>query len=119
MLCYNGYDLVFAANGASALRAAGEYDPDLVLLDVGLPDANGIELCAALSAGPDSPPVVMLSGFAESRLGETARQAGCARYIEKPTNPVQVLHHIEGLIGLPPLAGVGTHPRVLNEADME
>ena len=115
MLCYNGYDLVFAENGASGLEIAQEYDPDLVLLDVGLPDMSGIDVCALLCAAPHPPPVIVLSGFAESRLGDRARAAGCARYVEKPTNPVTVLHHIEALIGMAPLAGVGTRPRVLNE----
>ena len=115
MLCYNGYDVVFAGDGASALALAEEYQPNLVLLDVGLPDANGIDLCAALRKGANDPPVIMLSGFAESQVGDAARRAGCTRYIEKPTNPVQVLHDIEALIGVAPLAGVGTRPRVLNQ----
>jgi DNA-binding response OmpR family regulator len=114
MMCYNGFDVVFAGSGATALPLAERYGPDLVLLDVGLPDASGLDLCQELRSGPGTPPVIVLSGFAESRLGAAARRAGCTRYIEKPTNPVEVLHQIEALIGKAPLAGVGTRPRILN-----
>lgn len=114
MLCYNGFDVVFAGSGASALELAAQYEPDLVLLDVGLPDASGLDLCQGLRSGPGDPPVIVLSGFAESRLGPAARRAGCTRYIEKPTNPVAVLHQIEALVGKAPLSGVGTRPRILN-----
>jgi DNA-binding response OmpR family regulator len=115
MLCYNGFDVVFAGRGATALPLAEQFEPDLVLLDVGLPDASGLDLCQELRSGPGEPPVIVLSGFAESRLGAAARRAGCTRYIEKPTNPVEVLHQIEALIGQAPLAGVGTRPRILNQ----
>src|SRR4051812_45669206 len=60
-----GYAVVAeAADGAGALAAARAHRPDFVLLDVGLPDADGFALAAALAAGEDAPAVVMTSSRA-------------------------------------------------------
>src|SRR5690606_20707823 len=48
MLCYNGFDVVFAGSISSGVEMARQYAPDLVLLDLGLPDGNGLELCGRL-----------------------------------------------------------------------
>src|SRR5690606_8407479 len=64
MLCYNGYDVVFAGSISSGVEMARQYAPDLVLLDLGLPDGNGLELCGRLRHAVERRvPVVVLSGF--------------------------------------------------------
>jgi two-component system, cell cycle response regulator DivK len=115
ILCYNGYDVVFAHTGQSGLGLAREYRPDLILLDMGLPDLPGLDVCARLREwhATASVPVVVLSAFAEAHMGDRAREAGCALYIEKPASPVSVLHAIERLIGKAPLPGVGRPPRMI------
>jgi two-component system, cell cycle response regulator DivK len=114
ILCYNGFDVICAEAGTVALRLARKYMPDLVLLDIGLPDLHGLDLCSALRTDADTSaiPVIALSAYAEKRMGEQARLAGCTRYIEKPASPVAVLHEIEELVGRPPLAGEGRPPRM-------
>lgn len=114
ILCYNGFDVVCANDGESGNRLARRVMPDLVLLDIGLPDLHGLDLCSALRTDPETSliPVIALSAYAETRMGEQARLAGCTRYIEKPASPVGVLHEIEQLIGKPPLPGDGTPPRM-------
>jgi DNA-binding response OmpR family regulator len=54
--------------------------------------------------------VIVLSACSEREFGPKARAAGCARYLEKPARPVQVLHEVEALIGRPPPPGVGRPP---------
>jgi two-component system, cell cycle response regulator DivK len=115
MLCYNGFDVVLAFDAASALRLAALHSPDIVLLDLGLPDRNGIEVCEELRrrhSAADTP-IIALSAFAERDMGQRARAAGCTVYVEKPASPVHVLHVIEEFIGRAPLPGNGPAPRVL------
>ena len=115
MLCYNGFDVVFAGSIRAGREMAREYAPDLVLLDLGLPDGNGLELCAELRRHSSSAelPVIVLSGFRRDELGDTADRYGCAEYVEKPASPLDVMSRIERLVGKPPLAGDGEPPTVL------
>jgi two-component system, cell cycle response regulator DivK len=115
ILCYNGFDVVFAADGATALDRAERYPPDLVLLDLCLPDMSGLGVLDSLRERLhlELTPVVALSGLRQHDLGGKVRAAGCARYIEKPASPVAVLHSVEDLIGKAPLPGVGTPPQVI------
>jgi len=116
ILCYNGFDVVLAKAGADAVAGAQRMVPDCVVLDLGLPDMNGLDVCHALRAFPDTAnvPVVVLSGHAEHSMGARARAAGCSAYIEKPTEPVQVLRQIENMVGRPPLSGEGDPPRLID-----
>jgi CheY-like chemotaxis protein len=117
-LCYNGFDVVFAADGKSALDRAVQYLPDLVLLDVCLPDMSGLRVLSILRERPEfsGTPVIVLSGLAEDGPGGRACDAGCDRYIEKPASPIVVLHAVEDLIGKAPLPGVGALPQVIEPA---
>lgn len=114
ILCYNGFDVVCAACGSAGIRHARTFSPDIVLLDIGLPDLHGLDLCSSLRTDTETAaiPVVALSAYAETRMGEQARLAGCTRYIEKPASPVAVLHEIEHLVGKAPLPGDGRPPRM-------
>jgi len=118
ILCYNGFDVVCAGNGASGIRLARRVLPDIVLLDIGLPDLHGLDLCSSLRTEENTSriPVIALSAYAEARMGEQARLAGCTRYIEKPASPVTVLHEIEHLVGKPPPSGDG-HPPTMTTPD--
>jgi two-component system, cell cycle response regulator DivK len=115
MLCYNGFDVVFAADGATALDQAAQYPPDLVLLDLCLPDMSGLRVLEHLRDQTQcaSTPVVALSGLRQDRVAAEVRDAGCDSFIEKPASPVDVLHSVEGLVGKAPLPGVGTPPQVI------
>ena len=115
ILCYNGFDVLLVPDGAAALRCAELYRPDLILLDLGLPDADGLDICRALRKRSLAPPapIIALSGFSQSRMERRAREAGCVCYVEKPTNPVHVLHRIEEILGRPPAPGDGTQPRII------
>jgi two-component system, OmpR family, KDP operon response regulator KdpE len=120
MLLYNGFDVAFAGDAAHGLRLAAEHQPDLVLLDLGLPDASGVELCEALSAlaWRTTPPiVVVLSAFTREDMGARSAAAGACEYIEKPASPLSVLHTVEEYLGRAPLAGDGEPPRVLAEVE--
>lgn len=114
ILWYNGFDVLYAAQGSEGLRLCREHRPDLLLLDVGLPDMTGLDLCAEIrrSARTADIPVIMLSARARQEYGPRAERAGCSQYLEKPIGPIDVLHAVEQLVGRPPRPGDGRAPRL-------
>ena len=113
ILWYNGFDVIYAPDGATGYDMVTRHHPDLILLDLGLPDMDGVELCARLTKRNDerSIPIMILSGRPARELEAAALEAGCVRYMEKPALPLDVLHAVEELIGRPPPAGVGPTPK--------
>src|SRR3984957_20647642 len=82
-LTVRGYEVVTASTGAGALRAAAEHKPDVVILDLGLPDLSGIEVLAGLR-GWLSVPVIVLSARTDSSDKVEALDAGADDYVTKP-----------------------------------
>src|SRR5215204_6355716 len=67
----DGYTVVAeAADGASALEAARRHRPEVVLLDIGLPDMSGLEVAERLTRGPDPPAVVLTSTHDVADFGD-------------------------------------------------
>jgi len=86
MLSLEGYRVVPAENGIAALEVAAAVEPDIILLDVDMPDLDGIETCKRLKSDPRfrDVPVVFLSGLAETLNKTRAFAAGGVDYITKP-----------------------------------
>jgi two-component system response regulator AtoC len=85
-LTHWGYEVLSATTGADALRQQREQDPDLVLLDLGLPDMDGLAVLAELKRlNPDSS-VIMLTGQADTQLVVQAMRSGAEDYLLKPTH---------------------------------
>ncbi|EME16089.1 response regulator [Rhodococcus triatomae] len=82
-LSVRGYEVITAHNGAAALRAAAERKPDVVVLDLGLPDMDGIEVLAGLR-GWTTAPVIVLSARTDSADKVEALDAGADDYVTKP-----------------------------------
>jgi CheY-like chemotaxis protein len=88
-----GVDLVFEADGATALQRIGAVQPDLVLMDVMLPGRDGVDLTQSLKADPALAgiPVVMLTGDARREVLMRSMEAGAADFIVKPFTPDALL----------------------------
>jgi CheY-like chemotaxis protein len=112
ILCYNGFDVMHAADGLEGLNAARRSMPDLILLDLMIPEIDGLEVCRRLKTDPRTSAirVIVLSSRERDRWEPLAREAGCDSYLEKPISPVEVLHEVEQLIGRAPLPGMGRPP---------
>jgi len=82
-LSVRGYDVQTAATGAEALRVAAEQRPEVVILDLGLPDMSGIAVLAGLR-GWLSAPVIVLSARTDSMEKVEALDAGADDYVTKP-----------------------------------
>lgn len=82
----SGYELVFAPDGATALGMVRRLRPDLILMDVHLPDSDGVQLTQALKARPElaTIPVLMLTGDARRETLDKSLSAGAVGFIVKP-----------------------------------
>ena len=78
-----GYEVATASDGTEALQAAASRVPDLVILDLGLPDLDGVEVITGLR-GWSSVPILVLSGRADSVDKVDAFDAGADDYVTKP-----------------------------------
>jgi two-component system, OmpR family, phosphate regulon response regulator PhoB len=98
-----GYEIREATSGEETIRIARTFRPDLVLLDVMLPDLSGIEVCRRLKSDPELAPtaVVMLTASAEPNDLGDAREAGADGYFTKPFSPIALLQKVESVLGAP------------------
>jgi DNA-binding response OmpR family regulator len=84
-----GYSVRCEYDGRSALAAARDYRPHVVVLDLGLPDITGYEVAERLRADPDSSriPVVAVTGYGQESDRRRAREAGIDHHLTKPVDP--------------------------------
>ncbi len=90
------YDVITAADGSQALHAAAEDRPDLIVLDLGLPDIDGAEVIRKLRTWTPVP-IVVLSGRADSRDKVDALDAGADDYVTKPFSVDELLARIRAV----------------------
>jgi two-component system, cell cycle sensor histidine kinase and response regulator CckA len=96
-----GFRVVEAGTGADALMLAGRQPPDLIILDVRLPDMNGFEVCRQIRADPvtASIPVLQLSGhFVEPKDRVQGLETGADAYLMKPVEPRELIAHLRALL---------------------
>ena len=91
-----GYDVEIAPDGAQALRVAAKQQPDLVVLDLGLPDMDGVEVIHGLR-GWTSVPIIVLSGRTSSSDKVAALDAGADDYVTKPFGVDELLARIRAV----------------------
>ena len=102
-----GYDVEVAADGAGALRTAAAQPPDLVVLDLGLPDMDGVEVIHGLR-GWTTTPIIVLSGRSGSADKVEALDAGADDYVTKPFGVDELLARIRAATRRAAPAGVPT-----------
>src|SRR5213078_2742292 len=108
------YDVVTAADGTEALHAAATHHPDLVVLDLGLPDIDGVEVIRKLRSWTPVP-IVILSGRMDSRQKVDALDAGADDYVTKPFSVDELLARIRAVTRRttspepPPPVRIGRH----------
>jgi two-component system nitrogen regulation response regulator NtrX len=91
ILEYEGYEVLLAANGPLGLRLAEKERPDIVFLDVKMPQMDGLEVLKAIKAAEDAPPVVMLSGHGNIQTAVEATKLGAFDFVEKPPESERIL----------------------------
>ena len=101
-----GYELLEAADGVGALEIAQRRRPDLIVLDVALPQLNGLEVCRRLKQNPATAavPVFLLTGFIQDEQRREGARAGVEAFIAKPFSPVALADQIAGALKRRPAA---------------
>ena len=93
LLRSRGYEVSTAMSGKACLESVERVDPDLIILDLGLPDMDGVEVCRLLRDGRSTPIVVLSARGAESdKVG--ALDAGADDYVTKPFGSEELLARI-------------------------
>ena len=97
LLQAHGYRILTTKDGKEALRMAKEHRPDLVLMDIQLPEISGLEVTRLMKADPDIRhiPVVAVTAFAMKGDEEKIRQGGCEGYISKPISVSRFIETIQ------------------------
>ena len=91
-----GYELIEAADGAEGVAMAQSERPDLILMDIQLPEVSGLEVTKWLKEDPDLKeiPVVAVTAFAMKGDEERIRQGGCEAYLSKPISVAKFIDTI-------------------------
>jgi two-component system, OmpR family, KDP operon response regulator KdpE len=103
------YEVFTAASGAEALAVASHHPPDLVILDLGLPDLSGIDVIQGLR-GWTTAPIVVLSGRADSSDKVEALDAGADDYVTKPFSMDELLARMRAAVRR--AGGLDEQPRI-------
>jgi len=98
-----GFAIGTAATGFEALVKARSLSPDLIVLDLMLPEANGFDLCKALRQDPatTATPIIMLTGMRTQFSRLMGFESGINAFLTKPFNPEELVSKVEELLALP------------------
>jgi two-component system, cell cycle response regulator DivK len=96
----HGYRVIQTRDGLSALDLARRHKPDLVLMDIQLPEVSGIEVTKWMKEADDLKhiPVIAVTAFAMKGDEEKIKEGGCEAYISKPISVLSFLQTIDGFL---------------------
>ena len=101
LLAAHGFEVEPMRDGHDAVERARAFAPDLVVMDIQLPDISGLELIEAMKADPvlAATPIMAVTAYAAKGDEERIREAGAEAYVSKPITVSQFLAAVNGLIG--------------------
>ena len=94
----DGHEVLVTTTGSAALDRAGRGDVDLVLLDLGLPDLDGLEVCRRLRSAGCSMPILVLTGRADEIDTVLGLDAGADDYVAKPFRLAELLARVRAML---------------------
>ena len=96
-----GYKLWLAKDGAETLQRVKEVHPDILFLDIMMPEVNGYDVCRAIKADPalKGVYVIMLTAKGQVAEQERGKEVGADEYIVKPFSPMEILTKIKSIFG--------------------
>ncbi|ADL01683.1 Polar-differentiation response regulator DivK [Brevundimonas subvibrioides] len=107
LLDSQGYQTFQTREGLQAMALARQYMPDLILMDIQLPEISGLEVTKWLKDDEELAhiPIIAVTAFAMKGDEERIRQGGCEAYISKPISVMPFLETVRKHLGVPVLAG--------------
>jgi len=95
------YDIIVARDGVEGIAKAKSEKPDVILLDVMMPNMDGLTACAKLRADAETAhiPIVMVTTRGEEQNIETAFRNGCTDYVTKPISGIELLTKLSNILG--------------------
>jgi CheY-like chemotaxis protein len=110
-----GHETIEVENGDKAIGAAVTLQPDLIFIDLSLPDITGVELAALLKQNAETShiPMVVISALPASLWGKQAKRAGASAYLTKPASALELRKTIEALTTPKTEAGRISSQRIL------
>jgi DNA-binding response OmpR family regulator len=97
-----GYSLSMAKDGSDALKKAREFLPDILFLDIMMPEMNGYEVCRVIKNDPQLKKiyVIMLTAKGQVAEQERGKEVGADEYIVKPFSPMEILSKIKNILDI-------------------
>ena len=96
------YSVFLARNGEEAVEVCGRERPDLLFLDIMMPDMDGYEVCRSLRKDPSTADtrIIMLTALAQDIDRQKAVEVGADEYMTKPFSPTALLDRVEQILGV-------------------
>jgi len=96
------WEIDLAFSGTQALEKVASFEPDIVLLDVMMPDISGFDVCRKLKGDPHTRdiPVIMVTALTDVEDVEKAVEAGTDDFLSKPVNRLEILTRVKSLLRL-------------------
>lgn len=100
LLTSAGFEVLEAEDGLAGVTAARQHKPDVILMDIQLPEIDGYEAARRIKAIPELAkiPIIAVTSYALSGDEERTRQAGCDGYVAKPFSPRQLLAEVRSFL---------------------
>ena len=101
ILAKGPYEVITARDGVEGVAKAKSEQPDVILLDVMMPNLDGLSACSAIRADEATAhiPIVMVTTRGEEHNIETAFRNGCTDYVTKPINGLELLTKLHNILG--------------------
>jgi CheY-like chemotaxis protein len=99
ILAKGPFEIVTARDGVEAIAKSKSELPDVILLDVMMPNLDGLSACAAIRAQPETAdiPIIMVTTRGEEQNIETAFRHGCTDYVTKPINGLELMAKLQNI----------------------